>query len=85
MNAKKVKFDFERALKRIREISDKMQKENLNLEESLKLFEEGNELIEKSLNHLEKAELKVRRLIEESGEIQEEDWNPEDTDNDLNS
>ncbi len=74
------KFDFEKSLKRIREISDKMQKENLQLEESLRLFEEGNQLIEKSLSYLEEAELKVRKLIEESGEIRETGFDEEGED-----
>lgn len=69
----KKSFNLEKSLKRIKEISDKMQNDQLDLDESLKLFEEGNQLIELSLKYLEESELRVRKLIEKSGEVQEED------------
>ena len=72
MAKKQDQFNFEKSLKRIKEISEKMQNDQLDLDESLKLFEEGNQLIEKSLKYLEESELKVRKLIEKNGEITEE-------------
>lgn len=65
-------FDFEKSMKRIREISEKMQLDELTLDESMKMFEEGSKLIEECQNYLETAELKVRKIIDkESGQAEE--------------
>jgi exodeoxyribonuclease VII small subunit len=57
------KFSIEDALQRIQEISDLMQEEDVSLEQSLKLFEEGAELIKKSQQYLDEAELRVKKII----------------------
>jgi exodeoxyribonuclease VII small subunit len=62
----KQKFNFEKSINRIKEISERMQEDSISLEESLKLFEEGSELIESCQTYLEKAELKVRKIIDKN-------------------
>ena len=41
------------------------------LDDSIKLFEEGTKLVQESRRELEKAELRVTKLIEENGEFKE--------------
>jgi len=58
---------FEDAMKRLEEIVQMLENGNLPLEESLKIFEEGMELIKFCTNKLEEAEKKVTILVQESG------------------
>lgn len=53
---------FEEALNRLETILKQMEQGNVSLEDSLKLFEEGTELVRQCSNMLDKAELKVVRL-----------------------
>ena len=55
--------NFEDALKRLEEIVRKMEQGNASLEESLKLFEEGTQLVAQCGKQLDEAELKVVRLM----------------------
>lgn len=61
------KFTFENSIKRLEEISSLLQKGDTDLEESLKLYEEGTKLAAKCYNILKKAEQKVKtvELIDE--------------------
>lgn len=53
---------FEQKLKRLEEIVKKMEEGNLELEDSLKLFEEGVKLTKECQGHLQQAEQKVKIL-----------------------
>lgn len=53
------KLDFEKSLKRLDEIVDKIENETLPLEECLKLYEEGKKLISLLEDALKDAEKKV--------------------------
>lgn len=53
---------FEQKLKRLEEIVKKMEVGELELEESLKLFEEGVKLTKECQGHLSQAEQKVQLL-----------------------
>jgi len=55
-------MSFEKKLGRLEEIVQKMEKENLELEISLKLFEEGVSLSKECHEDLGKAEKKVKAL-----------------------
>ncbi|RME17783.1 MAG: exodeoxyribonuclease VII small subunit [Bdellovibrio sp.] len=74
-------MDFEKRLKRLEEIVEQMEKGDLPLEESLKLFEEGVKLSRQCHQELEKAEEKVKLLlkVEEDGSLQTEDFSPQES------
>jgi len=56
---------FEEALKKLEEIVDELEKGDLPLEETIKKFEEGVRLCKICKEKLEKAEMKVEKLMEE--------------------
>lgn len=56
-------MDFEKKLGRLEEIVNKMEKGDLALEESLKLFEEGVSLSRECHQKLNDAEAKVKLLV----------------------
>ena len=55
-------MDFEKKLSRLEEIVQKMEKGDLGLEDSLKLFEEGVKLSRECQTQLGKAEAQVKKL-----------------------
>ena len=59
--------DFEKSLKELEQIVQKMESGDLGLEKSLQQFEQGIELAKSCQNALSAAELKVNQLIEENG------------------
>ena len=60
---------FENKLKRLEEIVKKMEQGDLELDDSLKLFEEGVKLTKECQTHLSQAEQKVKILtgVDENG------------------
>jgi exodeoxyribonuclease VII small subunit len=56
-------MDFEKKLTRLEGIVQKMEKGDLSLQDSLKLFEEGVKLSKDCQVELADAELKVKKLI----------------------
>lgn len=56
-------MDFEKKLGRLEEIVQKMEKGDLALEDSLKLFEEGVKLSRECHSRLNEAEAKVKLLM----------------------
>lgn len=69
-------MDFEKKLSRLEEIVHKMEKGDLALEESLKLFEEGVKLSRECHTQLAKADAQVKKLIgfDQSGKPLTEDF-----------
>ena len=66
---------FEELLARLEEITSKLEKEeNLSLEDSMKLFEEGIEISKKCNTQIEETEKKIAILIKENDEIKEENF-----------
>lgn len=57
-------MDFEKKLNRLEDIVQKMEKDGLTLEESLKLFEEGVKLSRDCQTQLSQAEAKVKQLVD---------------------
>lgn len=57
---------FEASLKELEEIVGRMERGELPLEESLRLFERGMELTKQCRQALDQAELRVKNLLEES-------------------
>ncbi len=73
-------MDFEKKLGRLEEIVQKMERGELALEESLKLFEEGVKLSRECHTRLNEAESKVKKLIsiDAQGNPTTTDFEPED-------
>jgi exodeoxyribonuclease VII small subunit len=69
-------MDFEKKLNRLEEIVQKMEKGDLALEDSLKLFEEGVKLSRECHQRLNEAESQVKKLIsiDENGKTILEDF-----------
>lgn len=66
---------FEELLTRLEEVTSKLEKEeNISLEESMKLFEEGIGISKKCNKQIEEAEKKISILIRENDEIKEENF-----------
>ena len=69
---------FEKSMNDLRKIVDKLQTGNLELEESIKLFQEGTKLIAYSHKKLDEIQKKVKILVEQSdGELTTENFDTE--------
>ena len=60
------KMNFEKSLRRLDEIMSELESEQIGLDASLKLFEEGIDLLRAASAELDKAETRVQLLIERS-------------------
>ena len=61
---KKDTVNFESSLKKLEEIVSKLEDGDINLEDSVKSFEEGIGLVKECQKQLSEAELKVKKLLE---------------------
>ena len=71
------KENFEESMKSLEEIVSELENGNLNLDESVKKFEEGMKIAKQCNTILENAEKKITILLEKDGELKEEDFNAE--------
>lgn len=73
-------MDFEKKLSRLEDIVQKMERGELPLEESMKLFEEGVKLSRDCHGQLTKAEAQVKKLVgfDENGKAVTENFKGED-------
>jgi len=62
MTKKKETESFENSLKRLEEIAELLESEEIGLDESIKLYEEGINLSKICYNRLKNAELKITEL-----------------------
>jgi exodeoxyribonuclease VII small subunit len=69
---KKETDNFEKKILRLEKISDLLEAEDTQLEDALKLFEEGIELSKDCLTTLKNAELKITELKKKIGSISPE-------------
>lgn len=60
-------MNYEASLRRLDEIMASLENEQIGLDDSLKLFEEGIALLRSAATELDKAETRVQMLIEKSG------------------
>ena len=66
---------FEELLTKLEDITAQLEKEdNISLEESMKLFEEGIAISKKCNQQIEDAEKKITILMKENDEIKEENF-----------
>lgn len=70
-------MNFEETMKKLETITGELEKGDLNLEESVKKFEEGMELSKQASKILEEAERKINILIQKEDEIVEESFEGE--------
>ena len=71
------KENFEESMKKLETIVTELENGNLNLYESVKKFEEGMKIAKQCNNILEDAEKKITILLEEDGELKEEEFETE--------
>ena len=69
---KKTEMEFEAAMKRIDEISLRLEDSSLTLDESLALYEEGVSLVRVCRKKLEEAEQKITCLYPDENGVMEE-------------
>lgn len=72
------KINFEINIKELEEIVAKLEKNDISLDESLKLFERGVMLSAQCNKLLDEAEQKVNVLLKKDGEMAEQDFLMED-------
>lgn len=61
---------FEKSMKRLEEIVEQMEQEELTLDESLKIFEEGVELSKLCHDKLDQVEQKMQTIVKKSDGFQ---------------
>tara|TARA_B100001939_G_C16643514_1_gene488649 strand:- start:68 stop:289 length:222 start_codon:yes stop_codon:yes gene_type:complete len=66
-------IDFESSLKALESIVERLEDENINLEDSVKSFEEGINLVKECQKQLQEAELKIKKLLDDGTSIDLED------------
>ena len=71
--------DLDSSLNRLKEISEIIDKNKLNIEESINLFEEGMLLTQKCKDILKNTEQRVLKLIKNSDHIDLEKFDIEST------
>ena len=59
------KNTFEESLKKLEKIVEKLEDGNVNLDDSIKSFEEGVALVKECQKQLSEAELKIQTLLED--------------------
>lgn len=71
-------MSFEKSMERLEEIVRAMERGDIALDESLKLFQEGTALVESCGKLLDDAELQVKKIsLNTDGTVQEEDFSCE--------
>lgn len=71
------KENFEESMKELESIVAELENGNLNLDESVKKFEDGMKIAKQCNTILESAEKKITILLEKDGEIKEENFDAE--------
>ena len=71
------KENFEESMKKLEGIVTELENGNLNLDESVKKFEEGMKIAKQCNTILEDAEKKITILLEKDGELKEENFDAE--------
>lgn len=62
--SKESNLDFEKSLEKLEKIVDELENGDLSLEKSIKTFEEGVKITKHCQSLLNKAELKIQKLLE---------------------
>jgi exodeoxyribonuclease VII small subunit len=79
MAARKKDMNFEGAMERLEQIVGNMESQDLSLEESIKIFQEGMELIAACNKKLDEAERKISVIVKNAeGKLIESDFEPQE-------
>ena len=70
-------MNFEESMNKLETIVTELENGNLNLDESVKKFEDGMKIAKQCNNILEEAEKKITILLEKDGELKEENFEAE--------
>ena len=73
-----MKKSFEEQMESLEKIVAELENGNLNLDESVNKFEEGLKISKECNKILEEAEKKITILVNENGEIKEENFETEE-------
>ena len=65
MSKEDKQIDFEASLKKLESIVAKLEDENISLEDSVQSFEVGVNLVKECQKQLQKAELKIKKLLDD--------------------
>lgn len=66
--------NFEKSMESLENIVTELEKGELNLDESVKKFEEGMKIAKQCNSILENAEKKITILLEKNGELEEKNF-----------
>lgn len=77
MVAKRKKLDYEAAVSELESLVERLEKGDISLEESLKLYERGVLLTRDCQKALQAAEQKVQMLLQQSGQSDLVDFDPD--------
>jgi exodeoxyribonuclease VII small subunit len=77
MASKQKKLDYETAVKELETLVERLEQGDISLEESLKLYERGVLLTRDCQESLKAAEQKVQMLLQQSGQANLVDFDPE--------
>ena len=69
---------FEEAIRKLEEIAKELESGNLSLDDSVDKFEEGMKLSKACTKMLNQAEKRINILIDNDGELSEENFTPEE-------
>lgn len=69
-------LNFEELMQKLEDITNKLEKESLSLDESVKLFEEGMKISKECNSKLENAEKRITILLD-TDNLDEEDFVPD--------
>lgn len=71
-------IDFEKEMKELEQIANKLEEGKLTLDESVNKFEEGMKISKECNDYLKNAEQRITKIIVDNGEIKEENFIQED-------
>ena len=72
--SKKEEANFEELIEKLEEITNKLEKEQISLDDSVKLFEEGMNISKECNKKLEEAEKRITMLVETKDGFEETDF-----------
>ena len=75
---KKEEKGFEESIEELEKIVDSLENDELNLDDSIAKFEQGMKIAKDCNKKLEEAEKKITVLLNENGNIKEEDFTSEE-------
>lgn len=68
-------INFEENMENLEKIVAELEKGDLNLDDSIKKFEQGMKISKECDEYLKNAEKKITVLVNEDGNVKEEDFN----------